>query len=208
MGLWRALGSVCMIVLLVLRIRVAAASSMAAAGLAVVAGRTAASTSGPHHQRVRRMKGCAVAAPPSGKVAPADHGGGRHLAGVAQDRDPLGQGRQAPVLEDAGWPPALPGGGDPPAGRGAPGAADGLTWSGSAGELWRPTSPLADAWVRSDRHGGAGGAEGGLADLHGPLKFSGGRPGRPGRHLQPAPFGRKGYVTKGTQRPCRRAQPC
>jgi hypothetical protein len=43
-----------------------------------------------------------------------------------QDRVPLGQGRQAPVLEDAWWPPALSGGGDPPAGRGVPGPADGL----------------------------------------------------------------------------------
>src|SRR5687768_18503025 len=73
---------------------------------------------------------------------PAGRGGGRHLARVAQDRVPLGQGRQAPVPEDPWWPPALSGGRDPPAGRRAPSAADGLPWSGSFQIVIAPDVPL------------------------------------------------------------------
>src|SRR4029450_7617883 len=57
----------------------------------------------------------------------ASRGGGRHLARVAQDRVPLGQGRQTTVPEDPWWPPPLPGRGNPPTGRYAAGATDGLS---------------------------------------------------------------------------------
>jgi hypothetical protein len=109
------------------------------------------STAGPAPQPLRRTKGMRRGSPTQrqGRTRPSPlpphRRGGRHLAGVAQDRVPLGQGRQAPVSEDAGWPPALPGGGDPPARRRAPGAADGLAWSGSSDGCRGPTSPLADA---------------------------------------------------------------
>src|SRR5512133_109463 len=76
---------------------------------------------------------------------PPYRGGGRHLARVAQDRVPLGQGGQAAVPEDPWWPPPLPGDRDPPARRRAPGATDNLAWSGCFGMVVSPTSPLADA---------------------------------------------------------------
>ncbi len=46
---------------------------------------------------------------------------------VAQDRVPLGQGRQAAVPEDTWWPSALPGRRDPSTGRRAGGTADRLS---------------------------------------------------------------------------------
>src|SRR4029450_4651842 len=60
---------------------------------------------------------------------PPHRRGGRHLARVAQDRVPLGQGRQATVPEDPWWASPLPGHGAPPAGRRAAGAANSLSRS-------------------------------------------------------------------------------
>jgi len=51
---------------------------------------------------------------------PADRRGGQHPACVAQDRVPLGQGRQAPFPEDARRASPLPGGQDPRARQPAP----------------------------------------------------------------------------------------
>src|SRR5215208_1862630 len=53
--------------------------------------------------------------------------GGRHPARVPQDRVPLGQRRQTAVPADPWRPPPLSGGRDPPAGRRAPSAIDGLS---------------------------------------------------------------------------------
>jgi Type II/IV secretion system protein len=131
--LWQAVGSVCMIVLFNLR----SARKPPAVWLPPVpcgrSPRNARSVRARHDHRVRRRKGMRRGSPSQRQSRnhrsqlPAGRRGGRHLARVAQDGVPLGQGRQTAVPEDPWWSPPLPGGRDPPAGRRAPGAADNLS---------------------------------------------------------------------------------
>ena len=85
-----------------------------------------------------------------------------HPPRLAQDRVPVGQGGQAAVPEDAWWAPTLPGRRDPPAGRRAAGAADGLSGqslqrsSSTAGLLARLADLGRLGGLTSGRSGGLG----------------------------------------------------
>jgi hypothetical protein len=123
-GLWRALGLVLIIVLFVQH-QPGTEKPPRRPGLAVVVGRTTPVHCGPGTAAgLRRTKGMRRGSPTQRQgrnhlsQLPPYRRGGRPPARLAQDRVPLGQGRQATLPEDPGRPPPLPSSRDPPAGRG------------------------------------------------------------------------------------------
>jgi hypothetical protein len=122
----------------------------------VGAGRTPRSPPDPGAAGVRRTKGMRRGSPTQqqGRTHPPQlppgRRGGRPLARLAQDRVPLGQGRQAAVPQDPGRPPPLPRGRDPRPGRRTSRGSKGLTVRSSRtadpdpGEACRPACTSMD----------------------------------------------------------------